>query len=307
MKSIKVYCPGSVANLSCGFDILGLCLDNVGDEMTVSIINKPVLKLDFCDGYKVTSDIKKNAATVSANALLKSYKKLDFGFNISINKKIKPGSGIGSSAASSAGSVFAINKLLGEPFSKMELIKFASEGEFACTQSYHADNISAVLLGGITLVRDNTNLDIVRLNTPIELFVSIIHPQIEIKTSDSRAIIGRRVEISKLTEQASNLGALISALYTADYELNSRSINDIIAEPYRSELIPEFNNLKQFALENGSIGFGISGSGPWMFSLSKGPENANKVKRKLEDYLNIKNIDFKSYVSAVNDEGVKII
>ena len=115
------------------------------------------------------------------------------------------------------------------------------------------------------------------------------------------------VEISKLTEQASNLGALISALYTEDYELISRSIKDIIAEPYRSELIPEFNNFKQIALENGSIGFGISGSGPSMFSLSKGPENANKVKRKLEDHLNKKNLDFKSYVSAVNGEGIKII
>ena len=146
----------------------------------------------------------------------------------SIEKKIKPGSGIGSSAASSAGSVYAINELLNRPFSKKELINFASEGEFVCTKSYHADNIAAVLLGGITLVRSNKELDIIKLNTPLELFVTIIHPQIEIKTSDSRSIVNRKFEISKVIEQSSNLGAFVSALYNEDYNLISRCINCLL-------------------------------------------------------------------------------
>ena len=307
MKSIKVFCPGSVANISCGFDILGLCLDNIGDEIIVTQTKKKGIELDVCGEYIVTKDINKNAASVSALALLKSFKHIDFGFHISINKKIKPGSGIGSSAASSAGSVFAINELLKRPFTNKELIPFAAEGEYACTNSYHADNITAVLLGGITLIRSNKEFDVVKLKTPLQLFVTIIHPQIEIKTSDSRIIVQRKIEISKLTEQASNLGAFISALYNEDYEMISRCIKDVIVEPYRSEIIPEFNNLKKIALESGSIGFGISGSGPSMFSLSKGPKIANDVKINLEKHLQKKNIKYKSYVSIVNDRGIKII
>ena len=307
MKNIKVFCPGSVANISCGFDILGLCLDNIGDEIIVTEKKEPGIELELTGNYKTPYDINKNAASISAIALLKSYKPLNYGFKISIEKKIKPGSGIGSSAASSAGSVYAINELLNRPFSKKELINFASEGEFACTKSYHADNIAAVLLGGITLVRSNKELDIIKLNTPLELFVTIIHPQIEIKTFDSRSIVNRKFEISKVIEQSSNLGAFVSALYNEDYNLISRCINDIIAEPHRSELIPEFKNLKKIAINSGSIGFGISGSGPSMFSLAQGPEKAYYIKNELEKHLQIKKINFKSYVSSVNDEGVKII
>ena len=307
MKNIKVFCPGSVANISCGFDILGLCLDNIGDEIIVTEKKEPGIELELTGNYKIPNDINKNAASISAIALLNSYKPLNYGFKISIEKKIKPGSGIGSSAASSAGSVYAINELLNRPFSKKELINFALEGEFACTKSYHADNIAAVLLGGITLVRSNKELDIIKLNTPLELFVTIIHPQIEIKTSDSRSIVNRKFETSKVIEQSSNLGAFVSALYNEDYDLISRCISDIIAEPHRSELIPEFRNLKKIAISNGSIGFGISGSGPSMFSLARGPEKAYFIKKELEKHLQIKKINFKSYVSSVNDEGVKII
>ena len=307
MKDIKVFCPGSLANISCGFDILGLCLNNIGDEITVTKKKKPGIELELTGNYEVPNNINKNAASVSAIALLNSFKKLDYGFIISVNKKIKPGSGIGSSAASSAGSVYAINELLGRPFSRKELIRFASEGEFACTKSYHADNIAAVLLGGITMVRCNKDLDVIKLNTPLELFVTIIHPQVEIKTSDSRLIVNRKFNISMLTEQSSNLAAFISALYNEDYDLISRSVKDIIAEPYRSELIPEFKNLKKIAIDNGSIGFGISGSGPSMFSLSKGPEKANIIKKALEKHLQSKKIVFKSYLSDVNDQGIKII
>ena len=307
MKSIKVFCPGSVANISCGFDILGLCLDNVGDEIIVTQTKKKGIELEVFGDYVVTKNINKNAASVSALAFLKSFKPIDFGFHISVNKKIKPGSGIGSSAASSAGSVFAINELLDRPFTNQELIPFAAEGEYACTNSYHADNITAVLLGGITLVRSNKEFDVVKLRTPLQLFVTIIHPQVEIKTADSRILVQRKIEISKLTEQASNLGAFVSALYNEDYEMISRCIKDIIIEPYRSEIIPEFNSLKKIALKSGSIGFGISGSGPSMFSLSKGPKIANDVKINLEKHLQKKNINYKSYVSKVNDSGIKII
>jgi len=186
-------------------------------------------------------------------------------------------------------------------------VKFALEGEYICSKSYHADNISPLIFGGITLVRDHKELDIVSLPTPSELYVTIIHPQIELKTSDSRSIIDRNIHISKMTEQSANLGAFISSLYEEDYELLKRSIRDVIIEPYRSELIPEFKNLKKIALKNNALGFGISGSGPSMFSLCKGINSANTVIENMEFQLDKMDINYKSYISKINNEGLKIL
>ena len=307
MNAIEVFCPGSVANISCGFDILGLCLDSIGDTMRVKKVSKKGITIKSISGYNLSLKTNENAAGVSALALINQYKDIDYGFEIEIIKKIKPGSGIGSSAASASGSVFAINELLGKPFSKKELVKFALDGEYICSKSYHADNISPLIFGGITLVRDHKELDIVNLPTPSELYITIIHPQIELKTSDSRSIIDRNIHISKMTEQSANLGAFISSLYEEDYELLKRSIKDVIIEPYRSELIPEFKNLKKIALKNNALGFGISGSGPSMFSLCKGIKSANTIIENMEFQLDKMDINYKSYISKINNEGLKIL
>ena len=307
MNAIEVFCPGSVANISCGFDILGLCLDSIGDTMRVKKVSKKGITIKSITGYNLSLKANENAAGVSALALINKYKNIDYGFEIEILKKIKPGSGIGSSAASASGSVFAINELLGRPFSKKELVEFALEGEYICSKSYHADNISPLIYGGITLVRNHKELDIVKLPIPSDLYVTIIHPQIELKTSDSRSIIDRNIQISKMIEQSANLGAFISSLYEEDYELLKRSVKDVIIEPYRSELIPEFKNLKKIALINNALGFGISGSGPSMFSLCKGIKSANTVLENLQYHLNKMDINFKSYVSNINKEGIKIL
>ena len=150
-------------------------------------------------------------------------------------------------------------------------------------------------------------MDIVNLPIPSELYVTIIHPQIEIKTSDSRSIIDRNIHISKMTEQSANLGAFISSLYEEDYELLKRSIKDVIIEPYRSELIPGFKDLKKIALKNNTLGFGISGSGPSMFSLCKGIKSANTVIENMEYQLDKMDINYKSYISKINKEGIKIL
>ena len=266
MKEIKIFSPASIANLSCGFDILGVCLNDIGDTIVVRKTSEKGIKILKVTGQKLNTDIYKNVAGVSALALLKETK-VNCGFEIEIHKGIKPGSGIGSSAASSAGSVYAINELLGRPYSNKELIKFAIEGEKIASGSAHADNVAAVLLGGFTFVRDSLEFDIFKLNTPIELAFTILHPQIEVKTSESRAIIKNQVPLRKMIVQTANLGAFISGLYTEDYNLIGRSIKDVIIEPLRSILIPKFDKLKEISLSNGALGFGISGSGPSVFAL----------------------------------------
>lgn len=306
MTEIKIFSPASIANLSCGFDILGVCLNDIGDEITVRKTKEKGIKILKVTGQKLTLDVNKNVAGVSALALLKETN-VDCGFEIEIHKGIKPGSGIGSSAASSAGSVFAINELIGKPYSSKELIKFALEGEKIASGAAHADNVSAVLLGGFIFVRDSLNFDIFKLKTPIDLAFTILHPQIEVKTSESRALLQRPITLDKMITQSANLGAFISGLYNEDYNLISRSIKDVVVEPIRSILIPEFYKLKEISLSNNALGFGISGSGPSVFAMSKGLVNAKKIRDLLKVNYSKLGLSFDIHTSSVNEKGIQII
>ena len=306
MTEIKIFSPASIANLSCGFDILGVCLNDIGDEITVRKTKEKGIKILKVTGQKLTLDVNKNVAGVSALALLKETN-VDCGFEIEIHKGIKPGSGIGSSAASSAGSVFAINELIGKPYSSKELIKFALEGEKIASGAAHADNVSAVLLGGFIFVRDSLNFDIFKLKTPIDLAFTILHPQIEVKTSESRALLQRPITLDNMITQCANLGAFISGLYNEDYNLISRSIKDVVVEPIRSILIPEFDKLKEISLSNNALGFGISGSGPSVFAMSKGLVNAKKIRDLLKVNYSKLGLSFDIHTSSVNEKGIQII
>ena len=306
MKEIKIFTPATVANISCGFDILGLCLDTVGDEMIVREVPEKGIKITKVTGQNLPLETHKNVAGVAGLALLE---KVDtsVGYEIEIYKKIKPGSGIGSSAASAAGAVFAINELLGKPFSKQELIYFAMQGEKLASGTEHADNVSPVILGGFTLIKSYQPLDVLKINSPGDLYATIIHPQIEVKTSDSRAVLKNQVALKKMVTQMGNFGGLISGLYTNDYDLIGRSLHDEIIEPNRLVLIPEFNKVKKRVIKSGALGAGISGSGPSIFALSKGEETAKLVGQTMAEIYNNTDIDYDIHVSKINQQGIKIL
>ena len=231
----------------------------------------------------------------------------EFGFEIEIYKKIKAGSGIGSSAASAAGAVFGVNELLGKPFSKKELVQFAMKGEAIASGSEHADNVAPAIFGGITLIRSTKPLDVIKIESPSELYATVIHPQIELKTSDMRAVLKPEVSLKSAIIQWGNLGGLISGFYTSDYELIGRSLHDEIVEPLRGQFIPKFDLIKRMALENGALGSGISGSGPSIFALSKGVETANRIANTIGDVYKEMNLPYDIHVSKVNSEGIKIL
>lgn len=304
MNEIKIFTPATIANVSCGFDVLGLCLDSVGDEMIIKKTKEKGVKISKIIGQNLPLEINKNVAGVAVLALLEKVD-TNFGFDIEIIKKIKPGSGIGSSSASAAGAVFGVNKLLGEPFSLHELIPFAMQGEKLASGTAHADNVAPALLGGFTLVRSYKPLDVVKINTPKELYATVIHPKIEVKTADSRSVLKQKVTLQQTVTQLGNLGGLISGLYTEDYDLIGRSLHDDIVEPLRSILIPEFNNVKQNAINVGALGGGISGSGPSIFALSKGEKTAQKVGKAMAKSYENYDIEFDVYVSKINSEGIK--
>ncbi|WP_299324241.1 homoserine kinase [uncultured Maribacter sp.] len=305
-NEIKVFCPATVANVSCGFDVLGVALDSVGDDMIVRKVPQKGIRITKLTGQDLPKETLNNVAGVAGNAFLLA-SDYDGGFEIEINKKIKPGSGIGSSAASSAGAVWAMNHLLGNPFSKTELVKFAMEGERLASDVAHADNVAPALFGGFTLVRSYSPLDVITIPAPSELYVTIIHPQIEIKTSDSRKILKTTISMETGIKQWGNVGGLVAGLFKEDYDLIGRSLEDHIVEPIRSILIPGFDEVKKVSLEAGALGSGISGSGPSIFAFSKGNETATKVGNAMKTVYDKIGIAYEIHVSKINMEGVKIL
>ena len=306
MNEIKIFCPATIANLSCGFDVLGLCLETAGDEMIIKKSNVKGVRITKIIGADLPLETERNVAGVAALAMLE-YVDTEFGFDIEIYKNIKAGSGIGSSAASSAGAVFGINELLERPFTRKELVLFAMQGEKLASGNAHADNVAPALLGGFTLVRSSNPLDIIKIESPSELYATVVHPQIELKTSDARSVLKQNVSLKSAITQWGNVGGLIAGLYTKDYELIGRSLHDEIIEPLRSVLIPGFDLIKQTALENGALGSGISGSGPSIFALSKGKETAEKIGKAMSAVYENMNLPYEIHVSKVNDEGMKVI
>ncbi|MGB6152832.1 MAG: homoserine kinase [Pricia sp.] len=304
MKEIRVFCPATIANISCGFDVLGVALESVGDEMIIRKVAQKGIRITKLTGQDLPTETHRNVAGVAGLALL-AESEYEGGFEIEIHKKIKAGSGIGSSAASSTGAVWAMNELLGRPFPKIELVKFAMEGERLASGVAHADNVAPALFGGFTLVRSYAPLDIVPIPSPKQLWATVIHPQIEVRTSDSRKILKTNITLADGIKQWGNLGGLVAGLFTEDYDLIGRSLIDHIVEPIRSILIPGFDKVKSVSMEAGALGCGISGSGPSIFAFSKGEENAKRVGKAMKDVYHKIGIDYDVHVSKVNVEGIR--
>ena len=306
-ESIKVFAPATVANVGCGYDIFGLALEGIGDELTIIKSAKKgirITKIEGCDHLPL--DPALNVAGVAIQALLDTTDN-DQGFEVAITKKVLPGSGLGSSASSAAGAVFAANQLLGAPLSTKELIPCAMEGEKAASTKAHADNVAPSLLGGFTLVRSYQPLDIVSIPFPTALYVAIVHPQIEVKTADSKRILKTEIPLQKAITQWGNTAGLAVGLATEDFDLIGRSLKDVIVEPIRSMLIPGYEKAKEMALAAGALGCNISGSGPSIFALCHGKPKAAAVVAAFEKLYTALNIDHKVYLSKINPTGTKII
>ncbi|WP_027137606.1 homoserine kinase [Gaetbulibacter saemankumensis] len=306
MNEIKIFSPATVANVACGFDVMGFCLDSVGDEMVIRKIDKKGIFITKSEGFDLPLKTEENVAGVSALAMYQAAQP-DCGFEIEIYKNIKPGSGIGSSAASAVGSVFGMNELLGRPYNKTQLTEFAIKGEALASKCEHADNLAPAMFGGFTLVKSVSPLEILEIPTPSDLYATIIHPQIEIKTSEARAILPKDISLSNAITQWANFGSFIHALHTSNYELIRKSLHDVVIEPYRKKLIPHYDEVKSAVLNAGGLGVGISGSGPSIFSLSKGVENAEKVKLAMNDVYSKTGLAFDIHLTKINSEGIKII
>ena len=305
MKKIKIAVPATVANLVCGFDILGMALNDPNDIMELELLDEPIININHTDDYGLPADADKNVAGVALQAFMDEYDK-NIGFNVTVHKNIKPGSGLGSSAAGSAGAVVAANHLLNNYFSKEDLVRFAMNGEKLATGVKHADNVAPCIYGGITLVRSVFPLDIISLAAP-NLFVTVVHPQIEVKTADARQILRKEVQLKNAIKQWGNIAGLVAGILKNDIPLIGRSLEDVIIEPVRSILIPGFDDVKKKSKEAGALGGGISGSGPSIFMLSENETIAKEIEQVITEIYAAMEIDYKTYVTSINPLGVKIL
>lgn len=308
---VRAFAPASVANVGCGFDVLGFAIDGPGDEVVATFgADEPGVKIESIEGDegKLPFDPAKNTAGKAVISLLESLDDIvSKSVCLKIIKKMPLGSGLGSSAASSVAAAVAVNRLLGNPYRREELLPFVVEGELAASGSTHADNVAASLLGGFILVRSNDPLDVIPLECPPGLYCTIIHPKIEIATKNTRLILRKEVPLAKAVAQWGNVGALVAGLYKNDHELIGRAMKDGIVEPTRSFLIPGFDKMKSVAFDNGALGFSISGAGPSVFTLSNTIDIAMNIGTGAGKVLDDLGLDYDVIVSEINRKGSYIL
>lgn len=309
MNSVKAFAPATVANVSCGFDIFGFAIQEPGDTVELYKRDEPGVVITEITGDegRLPRQADKNSVTVVMLHLLKHLGIKDLGCEVILRKNMPLGSGMGSSAASAVAGVVAMNELLGSPLTRRELLPFAMEGERIASGSAHADNVGPSLLGGFVVVRSYNPLDIFTIPVPDDLYCTLVHPDIEINTKDARFILRNEVSLKNTIAQMGNVAGLVAGLMKADYDLISRSMVDVIIEPVRSILIPEFKEVKQAAVSNGALGCSISGAGPSMFALSRGIENARSAGKAMQARFASAGIESGVHVSAINQGGAVIL
>lgn len=306
---VRVFAPATVANMVCGFDILGFSLDEPGDDVVMWRSDEPGVRIRKITGDegRLPTDSDKNTVSASVLALLSHLGRKDVGVEIELHKHMPIGSGLGSSAASTVAGLFAINELLGRPMTRNQLLPFAIKGEELACGHGHADNVAPALLGGITLIRSYQPLDVLNLPVPASLYASVIFPHVDVPTRDARQMIRTKVPLKAAVEQWGNIAGLIAGLYTDDYALIGRSMHDVLIEPTRAILIPEFYEMRTLAMNEGALGFGISGSGPSVFSFSTDLDTAARITQRVTAHLTEFGIASDGYVSSINREGPRIL
>jgi homoserine kinase len=308
-ESIQVFAPATVANAVCGFDVLGFAVNAPGDEVIMRRKATPGITISRITGDdgRLPTDPQRNTVSASVSHFLNHIGRPDIGVDIELHKKMPIGSGLGSSSASTVAGLFAINKLLDEPLTVRELLPFAMKGEELACGYGHADNVAPALYGGFVLIRSYEPLDVINLPYPEELYCAIVFPEVVVPTRDARQLIRTRVPLKDAVKQWGNIAGLVSGLFMKDPGLIGRSMKDVIIEPVRAILIPDFYTLRELAMENGALSFGISGSGPSVFSFARNKETAERITQTIAGHLTSLKIGSKSYVSAINGKGPIIL
>jgi homoserine kinase len=315
---VSAFAPATVANVACGFDVLGFALEAPGDEVTArlrsdlapaSVVISTVSGGEGIEFSDIPQEAEANTAGKAVLALLAEVQP-KFGIELKVRKMMPAGSGMGSSAASAAAAVVAVNELLRlnnlRHFAPVELIPFGMEGEAVASGSKHADNVGPAITGGILLMRGYDPLDVVEIPVPKRLHCAVVRPHCEVSTKAAREIMPKEIPLKTAITQWGNLAGLVAGLMKEDYALIGRSLRDVVAEPVRATLIPGFQDMKTAALAAGALGCSISGSGPSVFALADSLETAQRAASAMQSALAPHNLDSTLYVSHIANTGPRL-
>jgi homoserine kinase len=301
------FAPASVGNVAIGFDILGFSVDALGDRITVA--RSPTSGVTIRDVTGVAGDLPREAGKNTAGRALLAMQAARpgiGGFEISIEKGIPLGSGLGGSAASAVGAVVAANAVLDAPFTPLELLKFAMQGEAVASGSLHVDNISASLFGGLVLTVGIDHPRVKQIPVPADVRAIIIHPHMFLSTREARAILKGSVEMSDFIWQTANLAGFISGCYTSDLDMIRDSFEDVVIEPQRQALIPGFAAVRAAAMAAGALGCSISGAGPTVFAWSRAA-HAREVEAAMLAAFALSKVAADHWVVPITPSGARIL
>jgi homoserine kinase len=311
LRGLRIFAPATVANVACGYDLLGFAINEPGDEVVVKqTLEFKGLKIKSIHGdpkKKLPFEVSKNTAGVSAKMLLDEINYAGPGIEMHIYKKMKSGTGLGSSSASAVAGVVAVNELLDRPYVKRDLLKFAIAGEQVADGAIHGDNVAPCLMGGMVFVRDSHLAEAHRIFIPEGLYAVVIYPHVQLLTKDSRAVLSPDVKLNKHIEQSANLAGMILGFSRNDLDLVQRSMKDVIIEPQRANLIPCFHDVKKIALENDALGCSISGAGPSIFALFANSVKAEKAAKKMKLVYEKEELNYDIFISPINMKGATIV
>jgi homoserine kinase len=312
-RFVTAFAPATVSNVACGFDVLGFPLESPGDEIDARFIapgdsSPSGVRIDDIvgDGGRLPRDAARNTAGVAAQALLTRLGERR-GVALTIRKGLPLASGLGGSAASAVAAVVAVDALLDAHAPIETLLACALEGEGLGAAGAHPDNVAPCLYGGLILVRHPDPPDVLRLPIPAGLTAVVVHPDLEIETARARAMLGSEVPLKAAIQQWANLGAFVDALHRSDFALLARSLEDTIAEPRRSPLVPGFAAIKAAAIDAGALGCSLSGSGPSIFALCRGVDVAARVAAAMTSAVTLHiGGEPQTYVSAIMPRGARV-
>ena len=306
-QSATAFAPASIGNVAVGFDVLGHSFQTIGDRVTARRISEPGVRIASITGTAVDlpREPERNTAGMAVLALARD-QRLDFGIELSIEKGIPLGSGLGGSAASAVAAVVAANALLPAPLSKLELLKFAMQGEVVASGTVHVDNIAPSLYGGLVLTVGIDNPNVKQIPVPDNVRCVLVRPHMMLSTREARQILNRSIDLSDVIWQTANLAGFLTGCFTGDLQLIRESLQDVIIEPQRQVLIPGFREVKDGALRNGALGCSISGAGPTVFAWCE-QQDAERIRAAMVAGFAAQQLDSDSWVSTLDPAGARVI
>lgn len=304
---VTAFAPATVGNVGVGFDILGHTVRAVGDRVRAKRSSERGVRITAITGTQAALPLEaeKNTAGQALVSMSQALH-LPFGIEISIEKGIPLGSGLGGSAASAVAAVVAGNALLDRPLDKLELLKFAMQGEAVASGTVHVDNIAPSLFGGLVLTVGIEHPRTKQIPVPPQIRCVLVHPHMFLSTREARRILRKSVDLSDVVWQTANLAGFITGCYTNDLDMIRDAFHDVIIEPQRQALIPGFKAVKQAAVSNGALGCSISGAGPTVFAWCEEPYAEGIRAAMVEAFLE-HDLESDHWVSAIDADGARVV